>query len=81
LVLIVFKEFGGFFEADMAWGATVVDVPWARDVLFEDTSFIGHRIHKIHTQRQVAILERSILEKSVPGAGVEPARGFLPKGF
>lgn len=81
LVLIVFEEFRGFFETNMARGTAIVDVPWAWNVLFEDACFIGHRVLKIHGQGQVAILERAILEKSVPGAGVEPARGFLPKGF
>ena len=81
LVLIVFEEFGGFFEANMARGTAIVDVPRTRNVFFEDACFVGHRVHKIHRQGQVAILERFIFEESMPGAGVEPARGFLPKGF
>jgi hypothetical protein len=81
LILVIFQKLRGFFEAYVAWSTAIVDVPFARDVFFEDAGLVSHWVRKIHTSWGGATLERIRKKKNVPGAGVEPARGFLPKGF
>jgi len=81
LILVIFQKLWGFFEAYVARSATIVNVPFAGDVFFEDTGLVSHWVRKIHTSWGGATLERIRRRENVPGAGVEPARGFLPKGF
>jgi hypothetical protein len=44
LIIVVFEEIGSFVEADMAGSASVVHVPFSRNILGQFRVFVGHRI-------------------------------------
>ena len=58
LVFIIAEQLGGLFEANVARGATIVNIPLAGDAFLENAGLVSHRFTKIHTSASGATLER-----------------------
>jgi hypothetical protein len=61
LVFIIAEQLWGFFEAHVARGATIVNIPLAGDAFLENTGLVSHRVRKIHTSWGGATLDRKSL--------------------